>query len=77
VVYFNGEKLYQVVLAASDNEKNPRWEDWSEEHERQMKMYYSTLLSQLFGVVGARFHKFSWGKASAIYDEKSGEVIFL
>ena len=77
IVYFEGERLYQIIIAASDSEIGPRWEDWSEESERRMKNYYSTVLGHLLGFSGIKPHEFSWGIAEANYDERSGGSYIL
>jgi hypothetical protein len=72
IVYFEGERLFQVILAASDSETDSGWESWSEESEKHLKNYYALVLAQLLGFSGNKPHKFSWGVAEAGYDERSG-----
>jgi hypothetical protein len=70
IVYFKGEKLYQINLAASDDESGSGWEDWSEEFERHKKDYYTALVERFLGF--SRQQDFSWGSVEAVYDEKTG-----
>jgi hypothetical protein len=72
IVYFEGERLFQVILAASNGETDSGWEHWSEESERHLKNYYTRVLGQLLGSSGIKPHKFRWGSAEAGYDERSG-----
>jgi hypothetical protein len=78
VVYFEGERLYQLILAASETQVNPGWEGWSEELERDMQIYYSTVLEKLTGVLGVKLYEFPWGTVETIYDERSaGSYIII
>ena len=78
VIYFEGEQLYQLVLAASESEASPGWENWSEERERNMKGYYATVLERLFGFSRVGPYKFPWGMVEIVYDERSaGSYIII
>jgi len=77
IVYFEGERLFQVILAASDSETSSGWENWSEESEKQLKNCYALVLGQLLGVSGAKPYKFSWGTVEAVYDERSGSSFIV
>ncbi len=68
VVYFEGEKLIQVRLAASDHEMGRRWDEWSEESEKRLNEYHMELVQRLLGLS----YRFPWGNVETSYDEKSG-----
>ena len=68
VVYFEGEKLIQVRLAACEYETDPGWEEWSEESEIHLNKYHMGLVQRLLGLSD----RFPWGNVETSYDEKSG-----
>ena len=78
VVYFKGELLYQLMLAASEAEVSSGRESWSEEREMSMKSYYESVLEKLFGFSGVHPYKFHWGLIETVYDERSlGSYIII
>jgi len=68
VAYFNGERLYSIMLAAWDDKNGPKWSDWSDAGERSLEKYHSSVLAK---VLGHTPHKFSWGTVESLYDNKS------
>ena len=78
VIYFEGERLYQLILAASETEASRGWEDWSEERERDLKIHYATILKKTIGFSGVGPDKFPWGMVETVYDERSaGSYIII
>lgn len=73
VLYFEDEKLYQILLTASEHEIGQGWQSWSEEMEKSRKEYYSVVLEQLLGTM----RRFPWGSIETSYDGKSGSSCMI
>ena len=74
VVYFNGERLYSIMLVAWEDENDPKWNNWSETGERNLEKFHSSILAT---VLGHTPYKFSWGTVESLYDKKSASAHIL
>lgn len=68
LIFDSSGKLNTLSISFCFEEKNPSWEQWTQEKEYELKKIHDDLLKVWFGKSP---YKFSWGTVSSVYDPRS------
>ncbi len=76
VVFFHGELLKRVDLAANPPTLAQSWTDWSMEQEGERKALHGRFLQQHLSQTDST-HTYAWGVISSVFDQISGGSVII